>query len=352
MATKIEWTDETWNPVRGCSRVSPGCDNCYAKDVAYRFKGKGLAYEGLATLRKNKTDWTGIVREVPDKLDKPLRWREPRMVFVNSQSDLFHEGFDFEYIAAVFGVMAAAPQHTFQILTKRADRLPKFAAWMENEHMHANGGRGMPEVFRALVAAQKYCDHKVLRDTDRIVQQEWPLRNVWLGVSVESRKYLPRLDRLLDTRAEKHIVSFEPLLEDIGDLTPWLHESTCYRQTDASDSAECTCTEPREERLDWGIVGGESGGPKVVRPYDLAWGENIIRQFKAAGVPVFHKQAGSKPFVLVDEPEVRVTGDVRWAAMQTDGRIRKGLQYEHPKGGDPSEWPKSLRVRQFPKVGP
>lgn len=364
MSTKIEWTDETWNPVRGCSRCSPGCDNCYAKDLAYRFKGKGLAYEGLATLRKNKIDWTGVVREIPDALDKPLRWQRPRMIFVNSQSDLFHESLDFEYIAAVFGVMAAAPQHTFQILTKRAERLPEFEAWLRKEARTANAGRGMSEIFRCLVEAQRRCEHKALRKTDQILMElgrlgpqmrQWPLPNVWLGVSVEMRRYLPRIDRLLETAAAKHMVSFEPLLEDLGDLGPWLHDSTCLLVTDADAEGVdglCTCSEPREVRIDWGIVGGESGDKNVVRPYDLAWGERAIRQFKNAGVPVFHKQVGSKPFVVVDEPEVRVGSKVTWAAMQTDGKIRMGLKYAHPKGGDPSEWPKALRVREFPKVTP
>lgn len=121
--TKIQWTDATWNPIRGCSRVSAGCDNCYAMNVAHRFSGPGLPYEGLTTLRKGKADWAGIARMVPEHLSDPLRWRKPRRIFVNSMSDLFHHSITNEEIAAVFGVMAACPQHTFQILTKRPERM-------------------------------------------------------------------------------------------------------------------------------------------------------------------------------------------------------------------------------------
>ncbi len=126
--TKIEWTDKTWNPVRGCSRVSPGCDHCYAMRVAHRFSDeirtkagvKPAPYRGLTVLRSSTAkrpgvDWSGVVRFVPEMLGEPLRWRKPQRVFVNSMSDLFHESLSNEEIAAVFGVMAACPQHTFQV---------------------------------------------------------------------------------------------------------------------------------------------------------------------------------------------------------------------------------------------
>ena len=118
-ATSISWTDATWNPVRGCSRVSDGCRNCYAETVAARFSGPGQAYEGLADRARKGSKWTGVVRMVPEHLADPMRWKRPRRIFVNSMSDLFHESLSNEQIAAVFGVMAAAPQHTFQVLTKR-----------------------------------------------------------------------------------------------------------------------------------------------------------------------------------------------------------------------------------------
>src|SRR6476620_7247058 len=128
MATnsKIEWTNATWNPIRGYSVVSPGCKNCYAMKQAHRFSGKGQAYEGLTQLTSNGPVWTGKVKFVPEHLADPLKWREPRRVFVNSMSDLFHEGMSDLDIEAIFGVMALAQQHTFQILTKRPERMLKW----------------------------------------------------------------------------------------------------------------------------------------------------------------------------------------------------------------------------------
>jgi protein gp37 len=120
----IEWTDRTWNVVRGCSRVSPGCDNCYAMGQAHRFAGPGKPFDGLTRYTaKRGVDWAGFARFVPEKLAEPLSWRKPQRIFVNSMSDLFHESLSNEEIAAVFGVMAACPQHTFQILTKRPKRM-------------------------------------------------------------------------------------------------------------------------------------------------------------------------------------------------------------------------------------
>src|SRR5437868_3367208 len=133
-ASDIEWTDATWNPVRGCAIVSPGCKNCYAMKFAHRFSGPGGRYEGLTQLSDRGPVWTGVVRPAPAMIAEPLRWKKPRRIFVNSMSDLFHEDVPNEYIAAVFGVMGAcAGHHTFQILTKRAERLPEWFAWAEAE---------------------------------------------------------------------------------------------------------------------------------------------------------------------------------------------------------------------------
>ena len=124
----ITWTEETWNPIRGCSRVSEGCRNCYAERVAARFSGPGQPYEGLIQITSGGPRWNGKVAFVEERLADPLRWKKPRMIFVNSMSDLFHESLSNEQIAAIFGVMAAAPQHTFQVLTKRARRMREWFA--------------------------------------------------------------------------------------------------------------------------------------------------------------------------------------------------------------------------------
>src|SRR6185295_14646626 len=128
--SKIEWTDATWNPIRGCSVVSEGCRHCYAMQVAARFSDKGQAYEGLAYRNESGAHWTGKVRLIEEHLEDPLRWKRPRRIFVNSMSDLFHESIPDEWIDRVFSVMAMAPQHTFQILTKRPERMK---AWAQRE---------------------------------------------------------------------------------------------------------------------------------------------------------------------------------------------------------------------------
>ena len=140
--TGIEWTDSTWNPIRGCSLVSEGCRNCYAMGVAARFSGPGQAYEGLARRRSNgEPQWTGKVAVVEKHMLDPLRWRGSRRIFVNSMSDLFHENVTDETIDRVFAVMALAPWHTFQVLTKRPRRM--------RDYMRTEGRRG-------LVAAEAY----------------------------------------------------------------------------------------------------------------------------------------------------------------------------------------------------
>jgi protein gp37 len=149
--TDIQWTEKVWNCLRGCSRVSPGCGGaahvggCYAEKMAARFSGPGMPYEGLVTIGKQGARWTGVVRLVPKKLDEPLRWKKPRRIFVNSMSDLFHESLSNETIAAIFGVMGAAPQHTFQVLTKRARRMRE---WFATE-----GVRERVEFYREVALA-------------------------------------------------------------------------------------------------------------------------------------------------------------------------------------------------------
>ncbi|MBP3957435.1 phage Gp37/Gp68 family protein [Gemmata sp. G18] len=168
--TKIEWTEESWNPVRGCTKISPGCTHCYAASIAHRFKGvKGGAYEGGFKLRL-----------VPEQLNEPLKWTRPKLVFVNSMSDLFHKDVPENYIKKVCWVMQKANCHTFQVLTKRSERLRDFLT--EN-----------PEYAK--------------------------LENVWWGVSVENKKHgLPRIDHLRAAPAATRFLSCEPLLEDLGKI--------------------------------------------------------------------------------------------------------------------------------------
>jgi protein gp37 len=193
--SKIQWTDRTWNPVRGCSRVSAGCERCYAERLAYRFNGPAQPYEGLTRMTRYGPVWTGKLRLVPEVLQEPLRWRKPCRVFVNSMSDLFHEAVPQEFIDRVFSVMAEARLHIFQILTKRPGRM------LEIARRHA------------------------------------PLSNVWLGVSVENQAMADeRIPLLLDTPAAVRFLSVEPLLGPVN----------IFRRNGCVP-------------IGWVIVGGESG---------------------------------------------------------------------------------------------
>jgi protein gp37 len=380
--TSIEWCDRSWNPVRGCSIVSPGCHSCYAMKQAHRFAGPGGSYEGLTKrTERSGPQWTGKVITVESALLEPLSWRKPARVFVNSMSDLFHEDVPDAFIDKVFAVMALADRHTFQVLTKRADRM---RAYMLD-----------------------------LNRVDRIDEHIWQwhtesttnampiggvLPNVWLGVSVENQQYADeRIPLLLQTPAAVRFISAEPLLGPL-DLRSYVHNVSTYHVSVDVEGAiknracdfltdngrpmspeeaetalrslvaegvkrikstdECVgfsdqtgCPGHRHRRVDWVIVGGESG--PGARPFDLAWARSIVQQCKAAGVACFVKQVGAVPMM----------GDADWRSEFGDGRVRILSATNHRrvpdgfvpiamnrKGGDPSEWPEDIRVRQFPEA--
>lgn len=332
--TSIQWTDRTWNPVRGCSRVSPGCDNCYAMRQAHRFSGDGKPYEGLTVLRKGKVDWRGHARLVPEMLDQPLRWKKPARIFVNSMSDLFHSSLSNEEIAAVLGVMAACPQHTFQILTKRPERMVEWFNWLawfpaSLGGPTVNAGRG------ARWHTQQYLHD--LKVYDPLQPWVWPLPNVWLGVSVEDQKTADRrIPLLLKTPAAVRFVSAEPLLESVAFERSFFSGATerRYNWLDgkgiefSADGGAGMWTDPH---IDWVIVGGESG--HGARPCDTLWSSSVAEQCASARVPCFVKQLGSVP-VVNSHPNNRLAPT--------------RLQFMDKAGGDPNEWPDELRVRQFP----
>ncbi len=216
--SKIEWTDATWNPVRGCTKVSPGCKHCYAETFAERFRGvKGHPFEFGFDLRL-----------VPEKLGEPIRWSTPRRIFVNSMSDLFHPSVPDDFIENVCRVMLAANWHTYQILTKRGERMSRLLRSRR---------------FRRAAEAA----------------------NIWWGVSVENRQHgVPRIDQLRKGRPAVAFLSAEPLLEDLGSLDL--------------------------RSIDWVIVGGESGAGS--RPMDPAWVRTIRSQCIDQQVPFFFKQWG------------------------------------------------------------
>lgn len=251
MATStIEWTDATWNPVAGCTIVSPGCTNCYAMRMAARLDAMGLdKYRDLTRPRGGRAAWTGAVKCDETTLDVPLRWRKPRFVFVNSMSDLFHPNVPEAFIARVWKTMAVARRHTFQILTKRPERMR------------------------------------------RVTERLDLLPNVWLGTSVETSDYLPRLDELRVTRAAVRFASFEPLLGAI---------------TDANLAG-----------IHWAIVGGESG--PGARPMDADWVRSLHRQCEKQGVAFFFKQWGG----IRKKHTGRVFDGRTWDEMPSVDRVSK-----------------------------
>lgn len=306
--SKIEWTDATWNPVTGCTRVSEGCRNCYIERTpAFRIAGRKFAH-----------GTTGVQLH-PERLYQPLKWKRPRRIFVNSLSDLFHEDVPDDFILECLTVMAIAKHHTFQVLTKRPHRMLELVAkWCaEDIYLYWHAFSGEP------------------REID-----SWPLPNVWLGVSIEGQATADeRIPILLQTPAAKRFVSAEPLLGPV-DLSAW---ARCACTSDGEHCALCL-----SGGLSWVIVGGESG--PGARPCDLAWIRSIKDQCKAADVPVFVKQLGTVPMMNEQEWSAR-----NWAwllrASHRD-RVPSGhvpLKVEDRKGGDWDEWPEDVRVREFPR---
>lgn len=239
LKTKIEWTDVTWNPVSGCSKVSSGCKNCYAERIANRFW-------------KNRkfTD----VQIHKDRLLQPYHWKEPRKIFVNSMSDLFHEKVTDSFIEQVFGTIVDNPRHIFQVLTKRPERMKKFI-----------DGFGIQENGYILTLDDN--------DSNKLKKFRWPLKNLWLGVSVEDQKTADeRIPLLARTLAEIRFVSYEPALEFVDfwkgeqELASWI------------------------QNIDWLIMGGESG--LNARPMNPDWVKKTLKTCQYAGVPFFFKQWG------------------------------------------------------------
>lgn len=321
MASDIEWTDETWNPVVGCRRVSPGCEHCYAERVAHR--GMAQQHKGLTVVGKQGIRWTGEARFVPEALAKPLHWRKPRRVFVNSMSDLFHEDVTMEQIAAVFGIMDVTPHLTYQVLTKRPERMLEFFRWVAEE---ARGTVAQDVICGATTDILPDADEpKWCAALERVSALPWPLPNVWIGVSVEDqRRADERIPLLLQAPAALRFLSVEPLLERVS-LLRWTCDEHGRQHIGAPSG------------IGWVIVGGESG--PGARRFDVAWARSIIAQCKAAGVPVFVKQLGA---FVIDE---RRSG---WPSGTKFGARRVFLNDR--KGGDMSEWPEDLRVRQMPEV--
>ncbi len=332
--TSIEWTDCTWNPVRGCSLVSAGCTNCYAMKQAHRFSGKGKPYEGLTELGPHGPRWNGKIMLVPDALEEPLRWKTPRWplptrVFVNSMSDLFHEDVPELFLDQVFAVMAIARQHTYQILTKRPERMRDYFAGLAEKP-----SRRLYESVRGMFRYKGSTGQ--LGPEDSIPTGiSVPFSNVWLGVSVEDQATADeRIPLLLKTPAALRFVSYEPAL---GPVDFW---GARYRLPDGGLGSAFAWG----KGINWMIIGGESG-PKA-RPFDLAWARSAIAECKAAECAVFVKQLGAHPYVEKD-----LTGFAKFVEASDRGIDLPGYLacLKDRKGGDIQEWPIDLRVRDYPR---
>ncbi|MCA1973640.1 MAG: phage Gp37/Gp68 family protein, partial [Caenispirillum sp.] len=278
--TKIEWTDATWNPIVGCSVVSPGCTNCYAMRLAGTRLKHHPSRAGLTWNTKAGPVWTGDVRLVESAIAQPLRWRRPRHIFVCAHGDLFHPAVPDAWIDRVFAVMALCPQHTFQVLTKRPDRMRPYT--------FDNIGRVADAIMRLRSDKVPVGPLPHLEPGARW----WPLPNVWLGVSVEDQAWADeRIPVLLDTPAAVRFISAEPLLGPL-DLRNWLigreeHGIDWSRPVGQKSGACIGWTPP----LDWVIVGGESG--PGARPMHPDWARSLRDQCAAAGVPFLFKQWGA-----------------------------------------------------------
>lgn len=297
----IEWTGATWNPVTGCTRVSPGCDNCYALTMAGRLKAMGSPkYQHDGDPRTSGPGFGVTVH--PDAVNLPLRWRTGRLVFVDSMGDLFHADVPTPWIADIFAVMAVARQHTFQLLTKRHGRMrslltdPAFVGQVRDRA----AGKGMA-----------------------VEAWGWPLPGVWLGVSAEDQAWAElRVPALLETPAAVRFVSVEPMLGPV-DLTRLAMRGGAFLDALSGGVADSggTVYAAAPACLDWVICGGESG--HGARPMHPAWARDLRNQTKSRGRAYFMKQMGSC-----------------WA---TDHGHRG-------KGGEPGQWPEELRVRDMPRV--
>jgi protein gp37 len=364
--SKIEWTDATWPIVQGCDPVSPGCVNCYAVPLLWRLAHnpsrkisepiKGLTEVHTNAAGKRIVRFSGKVALREDRLDWPLKWREPRMIFVPSHGDLFHEDVPDEFIDRAFAVMALCPQHTFQVLTKRSGRMRHYL-----RHAWGRGpaeDEGWPDCAYWRVSAAAALEHPQLFEQSGIGGCDWwPLPNVWLGVSAERQQEADaRIPDLLATPAAVWFVSLEPLLEpiDLTSIQGHYRMAPDYRDRDGtrermnvlngSDRREHLRTDGTwnhrrlddpdgdpcftgncNPRLDWVIVGGESG--RHARSMHIDWAHAIVAQCQAANVPVFVKQLGARP------------------TWQHSGAP---FPIHHTKGADMSEWPPELRVREMP----
>lgn len=330
MPTKIQWTHppgykgETWNPVSGCTKVSPGCANCYAESMLKRFPNS-------PSYSPSFLPGEALIKMHPDRLDKPLHWRDPRCVFVNSVSDLFHEEVPFDFVDKVFAIMCLTPQHQYIVLTKRPERM---LAWTQQSL-----GIGCLDHPTAKPMYDRYTMNPKAHHTvvDAIDDDFWPLKNVWIGTSIENQYWMKqRGDIMKEIDWPNKLVSFEPL---VGPIDP-----TGY-----------------EKVFQWFIIGGESG--PGARPMHPLWGSQLWHNL-IPHAPGFWKQWGQWAPVS-DEIQAQVMYNglrnkngrrVHFDPKRTKGAIddrymlrAKSTQVyggEWTEGRDIHQWPESMKLQE------
>jgi len=328
--SKIEWTEATWNPIRGCSRISEGCRNCYAETIANRFKGEGLPYQGLIA---SSGTWNNNVIWVEDLITQPLRWKKPRRIFVNSMSDLFHQSIPMYILDKIFAVMLLAQQHTFQVLTKRADEMQHYLT--------------APYREQSIKAAAREILGYFPKQSSAGMAASWPLKNIWLGVSVEDQKTAEqRIPPLLKSPATLRWISAEPILDAINlnssvGGTLWIGGQRGCKGTHRGIGTEECPKHPRHHHddrcgpgLDWVVAGGESG--KNARPMQPEWIRSLRDQCVAAQVPFFFKQWGEHGLNWYNDNNGRKIPGSEWvyragknnAGRELDGRTWDEYPYK------------------------
>jgi protein gp37 len=323
--SSIEWCDHTINPIRArdvaaggrghyCEKISAGCTHCYASRLQPRF--------GMPAFETQRR--VGVESYFDDtKLMQVVKRKAPTRYFWCDMTDMFGSWVPDAWLDCCFATMAQTPQHTHLVLTKRAARMREYSTTLQTLDSKARARRIVGSMY-----ADQPARRLVLENIDdaHLGGFDWPLANVWMGVSVENQPAATRLEQLLATPAVLRYVSAEPLLEAI-EISPWLV--------------------PGQTRLDWGIFGGESFG----RPCDIAWVRSLLQQFQAAGVPAFVKQLGTIP--MMDEALWRQLPRAPLLNAGHGLRVPAGfvpLKLQSRKGGDMAEWPEDLRVREFPEV--
>jgi len=306
--SNIIYAPQSWNPISGCSPVSEGCANCWAKVMA----------------RRQRQEWGTVHLRSQRVLEQPLHWRNPKTVAVAFMGDWCHPDVPDEFIDKVFAVMALTPQHTYLLLTKRPERMRRY---LTNPAVAAGVAReAMLQPWLpwqdSVVAETILWGGNIPGRYTPVGLSNWPLPNVWLGVSAENQARADeRIPLLLETPAAHRWVSLEPLLEAV-DLV-WKGSPTSSGWLDS---------------IDWAVIGGESGSH--ARPCNLGWIRDIRDQCKAAGVPCYVKQVGAKPVV-----------DVRASRFRSRlHRVYAPVLVRDRKGENPDEWPADLRVREMPEA--